>query len=161
MSGFVVCVSHMAMPTLANLPPYILARRWRTSFEIGKATGRPLNMIPVVCFISLAYMHYRDEDPRWKSYALAAVLNFALAPYTAFVLGPINSRLLAMAQAGDRRMRVGEGGKGELGLWGSENTDEKLAAEVDSLVKSWAVRNYWRATLPFMGAVVAAWTSLA
>jgi hypothetical protein len=98
-------------------------------------------MLGVVASSVLAYNSWLSypasrEQSIWKLYAVAAFSTLAVAPFTVFLMGPTNARLLLFADKVDK---------------GEEISDKDVTAQLGK----WKFLNYTRYLLPLGASLLA------
>lgn len=141
--------SYFFVPALLHAPAPLLAKQWRTIWDKTKAA------IPAATLVSsglLGFLAYREDtsSSAFRYYLTAAVLLPSTIPYTAFLMGPINNKLvkksenLASASISDTTA--------EAGVSKEETTH--------ALVDKWASLNLLKALISGVAALSAAWATL-
>lgn len=113
-------------------------RAFRGLYNIGAIRSPTLGVLAssVLAYNSWLSFSAGGEQSIWKLYAVAAVSTLAVAPFTVFVMGPTNARLLGLANKADK----GEG-----------ISDEEVAAQL----RKWKFLNYTRYLLPLVASLTA------
>ncbi|KAJ5711587.1 DUF1772-domain-containing protein [Penicillium malachiteum] len=142
LSGNIASLSILTTPTLleydkeTNRSPNLLAKQWKSLFEIGKAQNPPVAATVAASFLYLAWSVGKGASlskstlyNRIGLYLAAAALTVGIVPFTIITMSGTNKRLLQKAQS-------------------TSDTER----EVPGLVKQWTELNFARSLLPLAGA---------
>ena len=110
--------------------------------------------IAIISALSYGFLSYKLygglNHPKAEMYGLAALMPFAIMPYTMLVMMGTNQKLFEKYNE-MKGMDVGEKAT-EVGLAEGESTKE--------LLDRWGVMNVGRGIFPLVGAVLGLWTTL-
>lgn len=152
LAGSSLTISAMLVPRLLESPSPLLLKQWKHTWEVGRASMRPLASICTLSFGYLAYEAKRAPNALphvWKMYAASALLCIGIIPYTLTAMASINKKLLNKAEetsalkAEDKIVEVGLGGE-----------------TAHQLLDKWATLNLGRAIMLATAAVLSTWTTL-
>lgn len=151
-SGSILSLSFLAVPAWLLAPAPLLVRQWQRSFDRGKIMNPAIAILSSLSYGFLSYKLYGGlNHPKAEMYGLAAVMPFAVVPYTMLVMMSTNQKLFEKHDE-MKGMEVGEKAT-EVGLAEGESTKE--------LVDRWGMMNLGRGMFPLVGAVLGLWTTLA
>ncbi|SPJ70375.1 uncharacterized protein FTOL_00103 [Fusarium torulosum] len=130
--------SLIAIPALAGLTPAERVRAFRGLYNIGAIRSPTLGVVATSVLAYNSWLSYSasGEQSIWKLYAVAAISTLAVAPFTVFLMGPTNTRLLLLANKADK---------------GEEISDGDVAAQLGK----WKFLNYTRYLLPLGASILA------
>ncbi|KAH7252811.1 hypothetical protein BKA59DRAFT_555057 [Fusarium tricinctum] len=130
--------SLIAIPALAELTPAERVRAFRGLYNIGGIRSPTLGVVASSVLAYNSWLSYpaSGEQSIWKLYAVAAVSTLAVAPFTVFIMGPTNARLLLFANKVDK---------------GEEISDSDVTAQLGT----WKFLNYTRYLLPLGASLLA------
>ncbi|KAF2680414.1 hypothetical protein K458DRAFT_421641 [Lentithecium fluviatile CBS 122367] len=142
-------LSFISVPALMMAPAPLAARQWKKVFDTGKTIGISLS---IVSALSTAYVAYHQDTSSlpFKLNLAATILFPSIVPFTIFVIGPINDKLMEKAQSLASSSLEDKGV--EAGVTSSET--------VNALLDKWATRNLARAAITGLGAIFALWAAL-
>ncbi|KAI1383694.1 uncharacterized protein F4822DRAFT_421444 [Hypoxylon trugodes] len=120
-SGSVAALSICAIPAIlqTGAPTEGLLRGWHLQFTRGMYYVPTTGAFIALNYLYLAYRH-RGEGLEWRGYALGALSNLLLAPFTLLFIGAINSRMIA-ASSGARKPLGQEAARQLITKWGNLN----------------------------------------
>lgn len=119
--------------------PKILSRQWREQVIRGGSLAIPSAAISGLCSLALAYTHRHPAEPyRSRNFLIAAGLAWAIYPFTALTILPINTRLFQLAEG-----------------YQADKIDDAQAPEVEALVQKWNFYSFIRGLFPLLSTLAA------
>ncbi|MCJ1309381.1 hypothetical protein MMC25_003040 [Agyrium rufum] len=155
MAGAIFSFSYGVIPVVLEVESTtFLTQQWYSAYKIGKTLMPKIVLVPTLIYAYLGYASHnaasQSLNPGATSHAVpygaAALLTIGIVPWTIIAMKSTNSKLES------RTLK-----KVEKGQFGGKEADHE---DVVGLVRTWTTLNYGRASLPFVGTLIAAWTAL-
>lgn len=101
-AGIEVALSYFLVPRLLESPTPVLLKQMSRHVELGRAVLRPVALGTALGYFGLSYGVWRRAGPGGERaallYAVAGALSMAMAPYTVFLVLPINDKVVERAR---------------------------------------------------------------
>ncbi|KAI0897188.1 hypothetical protein F4806DRAFT_495696 [Annulohypoxylon nitens] len=121
LSGSIGALSICAVPAIlqSGTTAEGLLKGWHLQFSRGMHYIPTTSAFIALNYIYLAYRH-REQGLEWRGFAMGAVSNLLLAPFTKLFIGGINGIMIA-ANSGTGRPLTLEAARELIGKWGEVN----------------------------------------
>ncbi|KAI9878901.1 MAG: hypothetical protein M1830_010205 [Pleopsidium flavum] len=166
LSGGILSITLITVPSLLLSPPPLLARQWRLAYSIGSTIAPPLALLSSTAYTYLAWTLSSTpltvNHPRGEWYAFAAAATVGVVPWTLGVMRGVNG--LLKERAGRAEQAEGKGARGEIGKGegeGEVEVEREGEEGTRSLLDRWGTLNLLRGLLPAVGTALGVWASLA
>ncbi|KAL8698873.1 MAG: hypothetical protein Q9224_001656 [Gallowayella concinna] len=152
LSGGVLAVSYGFVPSMSQAPNTLLVREWQTTYGRGVAAAPALAIISTFSFAWLSYsLSFTLNHHKAEIFALAAIATGSIVPFTIIFMTGVNGKLYNKVKVSKHLGRHEE----------IDESKDKKGENSQALLDRWAILNFTRGLLPFAGASLGFYASMA
>ncbi|KAF1944498.1 hypothetical protein EJ02DRAFT_398225 [Clathrospora elynae] len=160
-TGFTFAYSHVVIPPMTtHAPPKLLAKQWLQAYQFAPVFVAPLILLGASSNALLAYLSINSQSRAASLYAVAALANASIIPYTLLYMersvngaGKWKAQEL-LREEGVRLKEVGQGTDKDTASDAAKRWAEKVSMK--TIAETWAKTNAWRYVITGVAVMVTA-----